>query len=262
MHDAPTAPIQDQGSIPIESRRHLQEDSTRRNFTQQVPYQHDAMKHTSPAGAEDGHVATTANPLPGDAKGTWQKCALGNFQDWPQELRGYVLTIAALPYPAAVFWDRKLTIFYNEAWADIGGIHAQGQQYQTSLSAETREVIESVRERRVPKEIHGHDLLRDTASDLKQTSTAIISPLVSAQQDRENGVLVQLLPRPMSFRSLETRSGENSTVINRSGKDMGDGSLKELSNTPLDEHPFFRRFAELLPSGLAILDQNARAIFV
>lgn len=213
-----------------------------------------------PAGGVDDQVGTISNPLPGDA-GTWRGCALGDFQDWPHELRGYAFTIVALPYPAAIFWDRKLTIFHNKAWADIGGSHAQGQQYQTSLSAETREVVESVRERRVPKEIQGHDLLRDATSSSKQSSTAIISPLL-ARKGNENGVLVQLLPRPMSYRSLETPSGEHGTVINRSGGDANDSEMKQLSNTPLDEHPFFRRFAELLPSGLAILDQNARAIFV
>lgn len=226
-------------------------------------HRHDIMKHTAPAapaGDVDGHDVATANPLPGGADTTWRNCAMGGFLDWPCELRGYALTIAALPYPAAVFWDRKLTIFHNKAWADIGGMRAQGQHYQPSLSAETREVIESVRERGVPKEIHNHDILRDVSSDLKQSSTAVVSPLLG----RDNAVLVQLLPRPMSYRSLEMGSGEHGsgTVVNRSGRHTADGEIQQLENTPLDEHPFFRRFAELLPSGLAILDRDARAIFV
>lgn len=41
-------------------------------------------------------------------------------------------------------------------------------------------------------------------------------------------------------------------------KDLG----LEDDSTPLDEHPFFHRFAEMIPTGLAILDHNARAVFV
>lgn len=55
--------------------------------------------------------------------------------------------------------------------------------------------------------------------------------------------------------------------IQRSGKDPESKSdPNQLGKSPdqaaFDKHPFFNRFAEMLPMGLAILDHNAQAVFV
>lgn len=38
--------------------------------------------------------------------------------------------------------------------------------------------------------------------------------------------------------------------------------LTKHNDVAIDEHPFFHRFAEMLPTGVAILDHNAQAVFV
>ncbi|KAK5683066.1 hypothetical protein LTS10_004596 [Elasticomyces elasticus] len=55
-----------------------------------------------------------------------------------------------------------------------------------------------------------------------------------------------------SYSSFETAKGK----VNIS--ELGTG----IDNISLDEHPFFHRFAEMLPSGLAILDHKAQCVFV
>ncbi|KAF2213274.1 hypothetical protein CERZMDRAFT_121011 [Cercospora zeae-maydis SCOH1-5] len=222
------------------------------------------MKHSSPAAdddtAEDGE---NENPLPGNAD-TWQNCPLGHYKAWPRALRGHAVTISALPYAAAVFWDEKFTLFHNAAWGDVGGTQNQGQPQQDCLSPETREVIKAVKWRGIPKEIQGHDLLRSAGNATGHQSTVIASPLLEYGTAglEAKAVLVQLLPKPMLYRSVEMAHGERATVVDRSGANHPNKEIQQVENTPLDEHPFFRRFAEMLPSGLAILDHNARAVFV
>ncbi|KAI5357937.1 Putative PAS domain, signal transduction response regulator, receiver domain, CheY-like superfamily [Septoria linicola] len=223
----------------------------------------EAMKQITPAqpaGEDNSHVADHDNPLPGSPE-TWKNCSIGKYANWSAELRGYVATIAALTYPAAVFWDGKLTLFHNKGWADVGGLQDQGQEL-TTLTAETREVINSVKTRGIPKEVQGHDFLRDAATSVKQSSTAIVSPLLMNGGQGSDAVLVQLLPRPMLYRSIQMGAGKPGTVVDRTGDYKKSDEVQQIDNAPLDEHPFFRRFAEMLPSGLAILDHNAHAIFV
>lgn len=223
---------------------------------------HEAMKHSSQSG-DDERPEQDENPLPGSAE-TWQKCPFGQYQGWPRELRSHAVTITTLPYAAAVFWGGQLTLFHNKQWGDAGGVDMQGQPCSERLSAETREVIEAVKSRGVPKEIQGHGLLREAGNAMRLQSTAIASPLLPYGQRKSDpeGVLIQLLPRPMLYRSLEMGGGERGTVIDRSGANNPNEEVQQVENAPLDEHPFFRRFAEMLPSGLAILDHNARAVFV
>lgn len=210
-------------------------------------------------GPQSAQNTSYQNPLPGDDD-TWKQCRLGIFSDWPKDLQGYAITTAALVYAAAIFWNDDLVLLHNKAWGDAGGLKAQGQAQQDALSAETVEVLRSVISRGLPKEVQGHDLLQNEATDSKQTSTAVVSPLLD-QAGRPNAVLVQLLPKPMLYRSLEVGSGGGKgTVVDRGGQTQE--GAKSVDNSPLDEHPFFRRFAEMLPSGLAILDHNAKAVFV
>ncbi|KXT11729.1 hypothetical protein AC579_5034 [Pseudocercospora musae] len=199
------------------------------------------------------------NPLPADDD-TWEQCTLGPFSHWPPDLQAYAITTAALVYAAAIFWNDDLVLLHNKAWADAAGLKAQGRAQHNALSADTVDVLRSVISRGLPKEIHAHDLLQNEATDFKQSSTAIVSPLLD-RIGRPNAVLVQLLPKPMLYRSLDMGSGgAKGTVIDRNAHTPD--FAKSGDNAPLDEHPFFRRFAEMLPSGLAILDHNAKAVFV
>lgn len=199
--------------------------------------------------------------LPGDAS-TWEKCRLGPLEQWPAELEGYSATIAALVYPAAVFYDDDLLLFHNQAWHNGQDLGAQGQPHAERLSSDTVGVVRSVIARGIPKEIQEHDFLKAHGTLDNQPSTAIISPLLPPHNGSSKAALVQLLPKPMLYRSLECGTGESGSGTNRGGDDTTKAMERSLENAPLDEHPFFRRFAEMLPSGLAILDHNARAVFV
>ncbi|PPJ50060.1 hypothetical protein CBER1_05076 [Cercospora berteroae] len=231
-------------------------------YKHSVNPRHEAMKEASASGRGDG-PEPDENPLPGGVE-TWRECPFGQYKDWPRPLRSYAATVSALPYAAAVFWGDNLTLFHNKAWGEVGGVQNQGQHQLECLSAETKEVVKAVKSRGIPKEFQGHDLLRDAANATRQQSTAIASPLLdhSVAKIEAAAVLVQLLPRPMLYRLLEMGRGERGTVVDRSGADNPNEDSPQVDNAPLDEHPFFRRFAEMLPSGLAILDHNARAIFV
>jgi signal transduction histidine kinase len=164
-----------------------------------------------------------------------------------------------LPYPAALLWEDDFILLHNDAWEDMGGIAAQGRPQKDSLSAETLATLQTVRQQGIPKEVKTRDLLQEITSESKQVSTCIMSPLLP------KGVMIQLLPKPMMYQSMQI-GGERPKKVNYStvmnDDETSDNDHLPGDNIPIDEHPFFRRFAEMLPSGLAILDRNAQAIFV
>lgn len=85
------------------------------------------------------------------------------------------------------------------------------------------------------------------------THSVALSPLYDEPSDDTRAVLVQLFPKVQLPLAAPNKSPER-LEVQRYG----------TSNTqiPLDEHPFFHRFAEMLPTGLAILDRDAAAVFV
>lgn len=218
------------------------------------------MKSTS---LTDSSVTTDSsnNVLPGDDE-IWSKCALGRYDQWPPDLRNYVLTAASLAYPTAIFWEMELVIFHNQAWSNLCGSKCQGQPQEQLLSAETVEVFRSVMARGVSKEIQRHDLLRDESIAAKQPSTAVVSPLIPPHKDCR-AVMVQLLPKPMFYSPVEMGAqGQHGTIVDRGGSGKPNDEVNSVETAPIDEHPFFRRFAEMLPAGLAILAHDAHAVFV
>ncbi|CAK3811757.1 histidine kinase [Lecanosticta acicola] len=170
----------------------------------------------------------------------------------PDILQAHITTVTSLPYPAAVLWGEDHAIFYNAAWEAAGGIPGQGQGHPSrgSLSNDTKTTLRSVYQQGLPKEISTRDLLRtkSSGSTSDQTTTAIASPLRQPDESQVRGILLQLLPKQMPSQSMQ---------IDHVGADAA-----EDSKIPIDEHPFFRSFAEMLPSGLAILDRDANAVFV
>ncbi|KAF2159624.1 hypothetical protein M409DRAFT_29943 [Zasmidium cellare ATCC 36951] len=217
------------------------------------------MKDTSQSNTDDAGI----HQLPGDDH-VWHNCALGPFQDWPSALKAHVLTVSNLPYPAAILWGNQYILLHNHAWQDAAEIHQQGLPQRDSLSPAIVDIFRSVAEGRIPKEVQSRDLIKEKALAIKQASTAILSPLLAASQRHAEGILVQLLPQPMLYQSLQLSSDSNGANGKCCGNECElDGDVaRTVDNTPIDEHPFFRRFAEMLPSGLAILDKNAQAVFV
>lgn len=222
----------------------------------------DASSAMSAAEVGDHSMSnhTISNPLPGN-NDTWDKCKLGLFEQWPVELRAYSLTIAAFAYPAAIIWDSEFLLFQNHAWTDKDGGRYQGQSQRGRLSNDTLDTLRSVTDRGIPKEMPFHDFLRDESTNSIFPFTAVLSPLSPQTKGGPHAVMVQLLPKPMMYRRPDTVAGEQRSKPSRV-KDPTVQDDTKRANSPLDEHPFFRRFAEMLPSGLAILDHNAKAIFV
>ncbi|KAK4506200.1 hypothetical protein PRZ48_004165 [Zasmidium cellare] len=221
------------------------------------------MKDDSQQPSVEQGARDSLHQLPGDDK-VWDNCTLGPFEKWPAPLKAHVLTVSNLPYPAAIFWGDEYIVLHNQAWEDAAEVHKQGLPQKDSLSPAILRILESVATRRIPKEIQSRDLIKETVLALKQASTAILSPLIGAKQDHAEGILVQLLPQPMLYQSLQLSGGSGGRNAEYGGNDREVDSemAKAVDNAPIDEHPFFRRFAEMLPSGLAILDKNAQAVFV
>lgn len=199
--------------------------------------------------------AKVNDPLPGDDQ-TWADCPLGPLQQWSDALKAHVSTISHLPYPAAVLWGEEYILLYNQAWHEAAGIHEQGRPQRQSLSPAIIQIFRSVATAGLPKEVQSRDLIQERVLALKQASTGILSPLLLPGHSHADGILVQLLPKPMLYQSLQL-AGDGGA-----DGDVCQDVAKSVDNMPIDEHPFFRRFAEMLPSGLAILDHNAQVVFV
>lgn len=158
----------------------------------------------------DGVRALFNDPLPGNQK-DWENCELGPISKWPEALTAHVLTVSNLPYPAAVLWGDSFILLHNQAWDEAAGIRGQGLPQKDSLSPTIVQILRSVATRRIPKEIQSRDLIHETVLMLKQASTAILSPLVTPGEIHADGILVQLLPKPMLYQSLQL-SGGNSNL--------------------------------------------------
>ena len=222
------------------------------------------------------------NPLPGDDD-VWRDSAIGPASEWPDAVQVFSQTIASLAYPSALFWGEDLVLLYNEEWTKVGGIDQQGKRQRGQLSSETYNALASGLHGGQPSHIASHALLRSESDKEAEKYTVLISPLFDDKDKAEgaNGLLAQFLPKKNAKDQgrKPPRRKEGSSAQNH--RDDGGGPRRPgfaprgkgpaldtsdlgsiADNTPLDEHPFFRRFAEMLPSGLAILDHEAQAVFV
>lgn len=224
-------------------------------------------QHDSGSGAMK-HANTDAfqNPLPVGSR----QSALGAVQDWPDTLKAYSLSIGSFAYPAAIFYSHELAIFHNRAWADVTGVEEQGQNQRGRLSADAWEALSSALYGGKPKRVQatqllGNDALEKGSSDLYHP--ALLSPLFDGESGDAVGLLAQLIPRqdantPQSH-SADESEGESPSASSQQVHHLDISELGSVVDQfPLDEHPFFHRFAEMLPSGLAILDHRAQAVFV
>ncbi|KAK3066762.1 hypothetical protein LTR53_016750 [Teratosphaeriaceae sp. CCFEE 6253] len=233
--------------------------------SKQSPSRHhaDDQEHArDPAGIVDR--------LPGD-DGVWKNSALGHPDTWTKALHSTAHTLSSFPYPAAAFWGEELVLLHNAAWADAGGRSEQGQRQRGALSADVYRALSSALHGGQPRRLASHELLRQDAPDQHEQYTVLISPLFAERGPSAEvaGLLVQLLPTSELDSEERGRDSEASgaghvdldQVVKNGQVDMSKlGSA--IDNVPLDEHPFFHRFAEMLPSGLAILDHKAQCVFV
>lgn len=200
------------------------------------------------------------NPLPGDEK-VWRDCPLDLQKN--VFLQGLAVTLSKFDYPAAVFWGFELVLIYNQAWEDAGGIPQQGRAQRGQLSPDAWHALQKCINGGKPAKLSSHALLREKKQPDTENYMVLASPLFGPGVQDAKGVFCQMIY------SKEESSGDKGKNTDASSDEPRKGkvaNLKELGleddSTPLDEHPFFHRFAEMIPTGLAILDHNARAIFV
>ncbi|CAJ2509786.1 Uu.00g056860.m01.CDS01 [Anthostomella pinea] len=207
------------------------------------------------------------NPLPGGAN-AWSRSTLGAAHNWRPALQAFTRTLASFSYPAALFWGEDLILLSNHAWAEAGGIDQQGQPQRKSLSPETYESLCHALKGGKQTRIRSHEILR--ASKENDTDyTLLVSPLFDAEDGGPKepaGVLAQLLPpsptdnKPRGDQDRQATPTRGTPQLDALEDPKDDGEPQD--NVALDQHPFFHRFAEMVPCGIAILDHNAEAIFV
>lgn len=208
----------------------------------------------------------SASRLPGD-KETWERCDLGPSLEWPEALRAFSITISSLTYPTAIFWGERLVLLHNRAWKGATGVDQQGQSQRGNLPPDAWNALSAAIRGGKPKRVKSHLLLQTDEPEGKEPYTVLLSPLFSEDGGETAGILAQLMPKstsqPPNAASQHSSKDSSETANQDSAQQLADiTKLNGLDNVPLDEHPFFHRFAEMLPTGLAILDRKAQAIFV
>ncbi|KAF2490623.1 hypothetical protein BU16DRAFT_566632 [Lophium mytilinum] len=191
----------------------------------------------------------------------WSQTPLGLREDWSQTLTCYVNLITTFPHPACVFWGDNLALVHNLAWGKAtGNLDGQGIRAHDGFEGEALGCIKtSVRGHTV--KVASRFFLPNTP-DYEPDSTIIMSTLLEANGHR-TGVLAQLLQNSTVERSISwaglSMQQHDATRTKGSGSQQ---TRKEDHQVDEKQTQLFRRFAELLPNGLAILDSEAEAVFV
>ncbi|TLD24403.1 Phytoene desaturase [Venturia nashicola] len=198
--------------------------------------------------------------LPGYSDALWEKTSLGTPQDWPPSLRSFSVFINSLPNPAAIFWGNDLVLIYNDAWSNISNVPLrQGKAQNKNLCDQALSAIRTAMHGRTRRNLDGSLFLPGSSKNDVEYH-ALLSPIWDRADTLASGTVAQFFPRPSTSQRKEPEPLENIE---------GDVTAKRPSPTrrrtdeiPLDQHPFFQRFAAMLPTGLAILDHKAEAVFV
>jgi len=183
---------------------------------------------------------------------------------WPSLLRSFTQFTSTLSHPAAIYWGQDLTLVHNDAWRQAAGDDAGlGKSHVDELSKETVSILRAATVGRTARNVQCHHLLQNWSAD---QDTITLSPLIDNHE--VGGVVAQLLLSPSRLKDRTAKQHEpddNDPPANNFGDDIKRSdklSQEATDNFALEEHPFFQRFAEMLPIGLAILNQRADAIFV
>lgn len=146
--------------------------------------------------------------------------------DWPVDVQDAVAFVLELDHPAALFVNDELIVIHNEAWGEICVSYQQGKSAR--LSDKTSEALKSAIDGKVSPKLVGKDF-----GDVEDNCAALCSPVAS------KAVIVQLLYKQTTAKKKYTNQ-----------------------DLALDKQPFFKMFAEMLPTGLAILDHDAEALYL
>jgi PAS domain-containing protein len=155
---------------------------------------------------------------------------IGSEKDWPDALRSLAPCIFTLSYPAAIFWGDKLAMIYNEAWETTShSALKQGKPPNGVFKKDTLDALRDYFHDRIPRPVVASEFPGHHAASTEKASV-VCSPI--HDDAKVAGVLVQIF------------------------------SKTHHDETALDRQPFFQKFAEMLPTGLAILNHKADPLFV
>jgi len=189
----------------------------------------------------------------------WDDSDIGAEKDWPDALRSLVPCVFTLPHPAAIFWGDKLAMIYNEAWETAShSALKQGKPPNDAFDKDTLEILREYLQGRIPRPIVASQLPGHHAASTEKPSV-VCSPI--HDDAKVAGVLVQIFSQTRSNNNhtQEKATGEQDKKNSGQNNTDGSGNLDEIA---LDRQPFFQKFAEMLPTGLAILNHKADPLFV
>ncbi|KAI5236347.1 hypothetical protein E4T43_08679 [Aureobasidium subglaciale] len=191
----------------------------------------------------------------------WDACDIGSAKEWPETLQSIAPFVFTLSHPAAIFWGEKLVMIYNGAWeATSHSALKQGRPPTDAFPKDTVDILRDYIQGCISRPIVASEL-SDHPSTSIEKSPVVCSPI--HDQGKIAGVLVQIFNKTHS-NSNEAKEGASKEEKQQKeaspGEDMND--LVHHEETALDRQPFFQKFAEMLPTGLAILDHKADPLFV
>jgi PAS domain-containing protein len=196
------------------------------------------------------------------------KSPLGHPKEWPSTLRAFAVFITTLPHPSAVLWGDQLILIHNAAWKEAAdGTAKQGAPQKDLLAEQALSIIRTAMMGKARQSLQADLFLNNQAQDGVHYQ-ALLSPLME-DLHIASGVVIQLFQ--MSHEQEQKKSQQDGVLRKvqealaggKSGTKLNViGGNDPLDNLPLDENPFFQRFAAMLPTGMAILNYQAEAVFV
>jgi PAS domain-containing protein len=185
---------------------------------------------------------------------------IGSEKDWPNALRSLAPSIFTLSHPAAIFWGDKLSMIYNEAWETTShSALKQGKPPSDAFQKDTLETLRNYLQARIPRPIVASEFPGHHAASAGKASV-VCSPV--HDDAKVAGVLVQIFTKTsLNNDHAEEKASKEEEHQKGSGEKHTDGSA-DHDETALDRQPFFQKVAEMLPTGLAILNHKADPLFV
>ncbi|KAF1942080.1 two component histidine kinase 1 [Clathrospora elynae] len=195
----------------------------------------------------------------------WSKTSIGPRDSWPTALKCLVNTcILPMPHCAAIFWGNELTVLHNLAWERArGGLDGQASNARDTYGSEALHALRTVQRGRTVK-VAARYFLKEVVDD--ENSQLLVSGILDEKGNRL-GVLAQLLENQniekyMPIEGMDKLSRKKSGRQVKAQQTQQKGDPSKTQQADAMQTSLFQRFAELLPNGLAILDEEAEAIFV
>ncbi|KAL1297479.1 hypothetical protein AAFC00_005002 [Neodothiora populina] len=192
---------------------------------------------------------------------------MGPAREWPAGLQNISAFVESLQSAAAMFVGHDLVMLQNKPWAQLLGTPTeQGGPLKDVVPEELAETLRSAMNGDVPSsmtvqafDVEGRQHLRDWP--------VLYSPFTVGEA---NGIVVQVIHPQGEQQNADNQCDSGCHIGGHAEQHMHEmnPSKGNFDSSPtnqrisLDRQPFFQKFAEMLPTGLAILDHQAEALFV